>query len=392
MDTVKHMHVVALSNERHSNSAAIRLGKPLQVLAAEQQIVLRLLSFHQCTHADLRWGDVFIIQRGINERMLTIMQRIKKMNKPVIYEIDDLITQLPGFLQDHDTMRMHHDFVVSMIAMADAVSTTTARLAAQLAPINPNVHLVPNYAVPGATAVARHQSAATPQATLVLAASDTVQTDFLLPALQQVQARYGTAVELVCIGAIARSISIPGMVVHSYPILPQPRFVEVIAALVNPIGLIPLDDSLFSSCKTAIKYLDYAVSGIPSICSDVSPYREVVTDQDTGLLVENTTARWVEALCLLIDSPALRERLCDNAIARVREHHQLAHTAQAWHRVLGSVCKAPQASASRGLLASAHDAWLDARDRITVLLRETNRARLLRRKAAKSQIHPIDSQ
>jgi hypothetical protein len=379
------MRVVALSNDRDSNSAAIRLGIPLRTLAKEQPIELRLLSFHQCTRADLRWGDVFIVQRGINERTFNTMQRLKNMGKPVIYEVDDLLIQLPEFLQDHQTMRMHQDLVMKMMAMADAVSTTTSRLAAQLAALNPSVHLVPNYAVPNGTAMARHDANMAPRATLILAASDTVQTAFLLPALEAIHARYGTSVELVCIGAIAKSIDVAGMSISKHPIVPQARFGELIAALPNPIGLIPLDDSLFSSCKTAIKYLDYAVAGTPSICSNVSPYRDVIMDQQTGLLVENTTGSWCEAISSLIDSPELRQRIVDGAFDQVCKHHQLSHTAHAWHKLLAAVCKDRPSAQRPTRLQSLQDAWCDIGDRFMVYLREVNRARLLRRKGAKSR-------
>ncbi len=380
------MRVVALSNDKDSNSAAIRLRLPLRALAAQHPLELRFLSFHQCTRADLRWGDIFIVQRGINQRMLTTMQRIKAIGKPVIYEVDDLLTQLPEFLQDHVTMREHQDLVVTMIRRADAISTTTPQLAEQLAPINPNVHLVPNYAVLADIVATRHRADILPRATLVLAASDTVQTDFLLPAIQAAHAQYGSSIELACIGAIAKSIDIPGMMIHKHPIVPQSRFVELIASLPNPVGLIPLDDSLFSSCKSAIKYLDYAVAGTPSICSNVSPYRDVVENQQGGLLVENTTEQWHQAICSLVESPELRERLSQHAVAQIRMRHLLSHTALAWHDVIASVYKEEQAPRPcPTTLEVAQDAWRDIGDRFLVFLKDLNRARLLRRKAAKAR-------
>ena len=102
-------------------------------------------------------------------------------------------------------------------------------------------------------------------------------------------------------------------------------------ALLNfDIGLCPLQDNHFNHCKSAIKWMEYSAMKFPTIASNVSPYKEVIEDGVTGLLVENTEAAWVDALERLILDKDLRKRLANNAYDNVRENHNADKKAHLW--------------------------------------------------------------
>ncbi len=91
----------------------------------------------------------------------------------------------------------------------------------------------------------------------------------------------------------------------------------------NTIGLVPLDDSRFSRSKSAVKYLDYASAGIPAICSKVAPYANVVEHGVTGVLCENDTEAWVEAIYELVQSASKRQSLGESARSFASETRSL---------------------------------------------------------------------
>ena len=93
------------------------------------------------------------------------------------------------------------------------------------------------------------------------------------------------------------------------------------------IGLAPLTDTHFNRSKSAIKAMDYAALGLPTVASDTGPYAGVVRDGVNGLLAANTETAWFNALAGLLRDPVRRARLAEGARASFTQ--EFALTAQA---------------------------------------------------------------
>lgn len=74
------------------------------------------------------------------------------------------------------------------------------------------------------------------------------------------------------------------------------------------IGIMPLPDEEWAKGKCAFKALQYLSLGIPCIASPVGANKNVVLENQTGLLAE-TKNEWIEALERLLMDHALRSRL-----------------------------------------------------------------------------------
>lgn len=74
------------------------------------------------------------------------------------------------------------------------------------------------------------------------------------------------------------------------------------------ICLAPLTDTSFNEAKSAIKWLEAALAGTPTVASPTEPFRAAITEGVTGRLAR-THEEWVEALLHLIDHPHRREVL-----------------------------------------------------------------------------------
>ena len=79
------------------------------------------------------------------------------------------------------------------------------------------------------------------------------------------------------------------------------------------ISLTPMRDTPFNAGKTYIKFLDNAAMGSVGLYSARSPYREIVSQGEDGLLVEDTPEAWRSAMQQLIDDPVGARRMAQNA-------------------------------------------------------------------------------
>ena len=89
------------------------------------------------------------------------------------------------------------------------------------------------------------------------------------------------------------------------------------------IGLAPMPKSAFHRCKYFNKYVEYASFGIVGVYSNVEPYIYGIRDGENGLLVNNTTEEWLNALTKLIEDEKYRKKLSKNCLKEANERYPL---------------------------------------------------------------------
>lgn len=377
------MKLLAVAGDIGSLIAGIRLVTPLQSLVQAHGGSLVLRSLHDCTLADLARADVLVLQRGASARAWRLQQAVRQRGGTVVAEIDDLLTDMPAHISNHAAVRAQVPWIKRCLVAADVVTVSTARLGAELqAELGlACTRVVPNSAWSLGDLPLPALQPGQP-VHLLLAAMDQLAVPCLLPALRAMQ---GPGVQIVVVGPAAAAVSAAGLSVQAHPLMPRARFIEFARSLPNALAVIPLEDSRFAACKSAIKWFEYSEAGVPVLCSDVSPYRDVVEQGVTGGLVANDTAAWLSALRTAVDNPAWRQQLAAAARAAVRQHHTPAHAVAAWR---GAVLEAVRrrATADVGLPTPAARlqtiaamAWEPA----ALWLRAFNRARLARRQRAR---------
>lgn len=330
------VRVVAFIPGTASSLIDIRMRGPLENWAARHEGALRIRDFRDVRSEDLYWGDVFVFQRISGLDIYTLIEVLKHQGKRVVFEMDDLLMEIPDFLSHHRLPSADLERLVNSMAAANALSTTTERLASKLRQYNSNVHVVPN-CIREMVTPAPVAGDGSVKATLVVASSDSVTVDMVLKPIQRIKAAYGDAVKIVAIGPIAQFFKEKKIQIEEHPIQGYAEFRSLLSQLENPIGIIPLDDSVFSSCKSPIKFFDYASVGIASLCSAVPPYSDFVVNEKTGLLVANNEQAWFEAISRVIEDGALRASLLSNAREYVLNTHMMDKAGDAWQRLIDSL-------------------------------------------------------
>ncbi len=88
------------------------------------------------------------------------------------------------------------------------------------------------------------------------------------------------------------------------------------------IGLMPLDDSIWTNGKGGYKLIQYGAVGLPSIGSPVGINKEIIIHNKTGLLA-NSADEWKKYLELLINSTSLRKKMGREARKHVLSEYSL---------------------------------------------------------------------
>jgi glycosyltransferase involved in cell wall biosynthesis/SAM-dependent methyltransferase len=98
------------------------------------------------------------------------------------------------------------------------------------------------------------------------------------------------------------------------------------------INLAPLElDNPFTECKSSLKYFEAALLGVPTVASDLEPYRKSIAHGENGYLCR-TEEEWFRCISCLIEDPNLREKMGSmarkdaliNWTTRAGAHHLLA--------------------------------------------------------------------
>ena len=312
----------------------LRFEHPLRKYCLLYGGELRVRPWFEHRQYDLDWADVVFFQREANPTILDIMTRLRNAGKLVVFDMDDLLTDMPAFLTAAArTTERRHD-LLKALATADVVSVTTERLRAALSPLCKRTHVVENCTFAAHPPVTHVDGK---PVRLIVASSDTVRIDFIVSALARIIDTPGLNVELIGVGPPGDFLAKAGFALaHRVGVMGHLDFKAFISSFDNAVGLIPLDDSRFSACKSAIKFVDYALAGVPSVCSNVAPYADVVVDGETGVLCANEESAWVSAVIDLAASAAKRQRLSSAARHIALREFGVSRAATAWQSLLVS--------------------------------------------------------
>lgn len=371
------MRVLALADDVDSVISEIRLRQPLTALSQRSGWKIEFRSMHGVRLRDLIGVEALVMQRGMSRRALGLQDAALRQGAAVLYDIDDLMLDADAHLSVSALLRSRRHWIERCIAEADVVTVTTPHLGEALAPYARCIRIVPNFAPPGNFAPAVHGDGG--RATLIVASSERLSAAFLLPVLRTL-AQDGT--RLVAIGPPGEWLAAAGVPVEHHPVMPRESFLALSRNLPNPVALIPLEATTFAACKSAIKWFDFSAIGVPVICSNVSPYQEVIQDDVTGALVCNDAASWARAIQRAIRDQDWRSRIATAARHVVQATHTLDHTVNAWDQALREA-RARRAVRTTPARRPLEALWLTIDD-LFASARRLNRQRLARRKASRT--------
>ena len=236
--------------------------------------------------------DTILLQRQVDPSQLELMERYIRHSKAFrVYEIDDLITNIPirsirkqHFVEQKD---LHKRFRKG-ISMCDRFIVSTDFLADAYKGYINDIRVVPNY-------IERARWGGLEPARLRLAKprvgwAGSITHDGDLAVIVDVVKATSKEVDWVFLGMCPEEIR-PyvaefqhGVNLEEYP--------AKLASLDLDLAVAPLEDVPFNHGKSHLRLLEYGVLGYPVICTDITPYR----GDYPVTRVANRFKDWVEAI------------------------------------------------------------------------------------------------
>jgi len=303
--SVRAEKILCIMPNRSWTVGDIRLRFPLERLAGSEpgawNIVFRAV--FDLSPEDIRGAGAVVIQRLASPFIVRLARRLAEARIPYIYEIDDLLWDMPAFLESASAWAGRRAELLELIRNADFVSTTTERLAEKLRPFNPNVAPIPNVLPQAAAEESGHREQSP---VLLIGATDRMAVAHVIPALVRLQEH--SDIPVVAVGPVADALAEAKVRVRSYPLMEYREFAGFLRRFADAVALLPLDGSAFSGCKSPVKYLSYAEARIPVIADAVPPYSDIIVHDRNGWLADGTPEGWERAIRTLLDDRSRRER------------------------------------------------------------------------------------
>jgi len=315
--------------------------------------------------------DAVIFGRAAGDNILPMIEKLHGMDKKVIFDLDDNLFDISPFNQAYKNLgiipydyafnsgeritmwkdeskgfniRNNRNYIANLIDVlraVDAITVTTEPLKDIYSNFNSSVYVVPN-AIDFSIWEDRFRRNRNPEDDEVRilcsqAANHLPHMMFLIPVLEKIQQKYSN-VKLVFVGNSWKHIKSNldysrVMYTDWIEFEGYPYFLKSVNA---DISIAPIDDSSFDDCRSAIKYYEAAMLGIPLVATNSGPYEREMTSE-TGVLVRNTEKEWIDGLSTLIEDKELRRILAKNALRDVIQNHNLDYTADEWVDVIKNV-------------------------------------------------------
>lgn len=326
---MRKLRVVMYGND--SGSRFWRLVDPAKYLRKKD--IDAYVSENGINDIEAEWADIIVIQSVTDKDGIALLRRHQvERGLKIIVEADDHIELNPDspFAKDHRVFDAQ--FVISRtMNIADAVTTTTETLAKTLSPYSNNIHVLPNYIDMDRWDLP-HLENTTGRIRIGWAGSITHIEDMKLieKPIRKICREY-PSVQLVFVGDPRIAEIFKGLPVEIQLGVPFEAWPAKLRSLRLDIGLAPLKDTPFNRCKSNIKWIEYAIAGIPGVFSPLV-YSDISTkhfDGSYGQIAE-TQDQWYRCLKNYIISPQLRQDIAGSALSCIKTGYTLTTGIKKW--------------------------------------------------------------
>ncbi|MFG0317623.1 MAG: methyltransferase domain-containing protein, partial [Planctomycetota bacterium JB042] len=340
----KKLKVVVLSRERDEWAVVrLRLLDPLRELERQERVEMTFVStYDEAIDVEaLVDADLWVVQREFADKSLShgVLEAARLLGKPVVFEIDDLLTNLPRSNPLWAYCQKIAPDLIDCARHADFVTTSTRPLLDELGKAEstlPEKSFVRRNVVDTDIWGGEYRERRPlPGEPLVIGwfGSATHEEDLAIvkPTIQYLSRKYAGKVVFHFWGYLPPDLAdIPGVRLVRGPQANVVAHAQGVRDARIDIAIAPLTDHVFNAAKSDLKWLEYSICGIPGVYSDVAPYREEIQDGIDGIVVRNDTGEWVAALEALIVDDELRLGIARRCFERVRSEFCVDVRAMEW--------------------------------------------------------------
>jgi GT2 family glycosyltransferase/glycosyltransferase involved in cell wall biosynthesis len=288
-------------------------------------------------------GDLVVIQRDFARDFRNyekILKQAHLLNKPIIYDLDDLLFQLPDNHPDRQSQHYTESLlpILQTITDADCITVTTPNLKNKVELFNNNVFVLPNYFDDTLWKFKSPTNKQKIDKPIIIGYMGTESHEedisFISPVLVDLLNLYTNEIEIHFWGAKPPNQLLEFVSVKWYPSLTYNYidFTNFFQKQDADIFIAPLIDNQFNRAKSPLKFFEYSALGAPTVFSNLDPFFNIITNEHNGLLATNH-GEWFNKLALLIDNHDLRKEIAANAQQSIVGNLLLSKNANKWKEI-----------------------------------------------------------
>lgn len=276
----------------------------LEELQARCVIDLRARTTMQVSSADLAWAETVLLCRLDNRYDHRLAQRMKRAGKSLVYIMDDDLLNVPDGLSStpYYHQKQVQESIRGLIDLSDAILSPSPVLLDKYARDGRGRFWLEEPAIDPVSPASR-----TPDRPVCIGFAGSVDRagdieQLLRDTLLRIHAEYGPRVTFTFFGAVPSFAA--ALDARCVPYCDSyDAYRRTLNSLQLDIGLAPMPDTPFHSCKHYNKFVEYAAAGTVGVFSDVPPYDRLRTNFGWELLCPNTADAWYATLTRLIEHP-----------------------------------------------------------------------------------------
>lgn len=340
----KKIRIAFFCRDNNGACPVIRVISPLEKLKKNAEIELEICLVDNFTSENIiSWvkaankSDIIIFQRAF---MVDFIKKIVKNHKDkiIIYELDDNLIKLPPEHPLYDNYVKNKDKVVEMLSFVDAITLPTEFLKKELLKFNKNIYVLPNYLDSNIWSKKLIKKQKKDFLYIGYSGSFTHAADLelIVPLLERIKEKFGDKVKFKFLGCKPKNLKTVDFEYEAENF----SYNDFAYKLINcefDIALAPLQINDFNKSKSNIKYLEYSISKIPAVYTDIEPYSSCIKNGFNGFLVKNSVQKWDEAVSKLIEDSCLRVKLAKNAFVDVQKKYMLEDNCNKWLKLYSRI-------------------------------------------------------
>lgn len=333
-----------------------RIRQPLYELVKENKINLHFMTAEEYGKDNVRFNfPTVIFQRFIwQEHFSDEFKQIRKtfadngIELKVYCDIDDDFYRIPEWSPAKDKVKKIKLAMLETLGEVDEVTVSTPNLVSVYERVNEKIHVVPNFVkdIEHSNVDCLRQD--NKHVKLLWGGSATHWMDVEEP-WPHIEKFLNSRddVSLAIIGYIHPKVQAWGIKnpdrFEFYQFVNSKMYLTNLEAINPDIGLCLLTEHEFNNSKSNIKYLEYSAMGIPTVASNVGPYKCITQGKD-GYRVKKLKD-WGKYLTKLVDNPKLRYRIGQEAKRKWNNEKRMKKSVRIWEElILGRFNHAPSAT------------------------------------------------
>jgi hypothetical protein len=274
-------------------------------------------------------ADVIIFQRFLNDRGLAVIQGIRecsKGTKKIGMEIDDYMFNVPNYNQAHGNYLPGSPLFMlglQQMNMSDFMVVSTNKLKDYYKRDNANIFVAENCIDFKWWGKIENKNEKNKKIRIGWAGANAHLEDvrILRGVMDALLNKYGSKIEFYFYSPNGLFDDKEGLI-NEKGHTPLDKYPKKLKSLGFDIGLAPLCDNLFNRAKSANRYLEYSMLGIPTVASDLGgQFSEIIKDGENGFLAKTETD-WINKLSELIESASVRLKVGKNAFEFVKKNYR----------------------------------------------------------------------